>query len=232
MNRYEFMRELEILLSDLSPQERADALNYYNDYFDDAGPDNESNVIKELKSPREVSDKIKDGLNDASKNQGDFTENGFHDSRFTNQDFMTNTNATQNNANTTTYPKKKWKGWQIALMIIVIICALPIIAPIAIGICSLILGAFLTILSVFVTITIGSIALLISGVVVFCVGIATLFHIPFAGIFTMGVGLIIFALGILFGLLTIWIYAKALPACIRGFVALCKLPFKNRRAVA
>ncbi len=31
-----------------------DALNYYNDYFDDAGAENEKNVIDELESPEKV----------------------------------------------------------------------------------------------------------------------------------------------------------------------------------
>ena len=37
MNRDRFMKELEMLLSDISAEERAEALQYYNDYFDDAG---------------------------------------------------------------------------------------------------------------------------------------------------------------------------------------------------
>ena len=34
MNRLEFMSELEKLLSDISENEREEALNYYNDYLD------------------------------------------------------------------------------------------------------------------------------------------------------------------------------------------------------
>ena len=39
MTRTEFMKQLQDLLSDISKNEREEALQYYNDYFDDAGPE-------------------------------------------------------------------------------------------------------------------------------------------------------------------------------------------------
>ena len=59
MNRIEFMEELSGLLQDIPEEDRMDALNYYNDYFDDAGAENEKNVIDELESPEKVAAKIK-----------------------------------------------------------------------------------------------------------------------------------------------------------------------------
>ena len=48
MNREQFIRELERLLKDLPAGEREAAIQYYNDYFDDAGAENEAQVIREL----------------------------------------------------------------------------------------------------------------------------------------------------------------------------------------
>ena len=48
MRREEFMRELEYLLRDIPANEREDALAYYENYFDEAGAENEQQVIKEL----------------------------------------------------------------------------------------------------------------------------------------------------------------------------------------
>ena len=62
MNRNEFMRELELLLADLSQTEKEEALEYYNNYFEDAGPENEEMVIKELGSPAQVAQSIKRDL--------------------------------------------------------------------------------------------------------------------------------------------------------------------------
>ena len=76
MSRWEFMRQLESLLSDISPNEREEALQYYNDYFNDAGRENEQEVIKALGSPEQVAKIVKDGLTD-NLAMGEFTENGF-----------------------------------------------------------------------------------------------------------------------------------------------------------
>lgn len=62
MNRFEYMRRLEALLSDISPNEKEEALTYYNDYFNDAGQENEQQVIKELGSPEQVAVGVKEGL--------------------------------------------------------------------------------------------------------------------------------------------------------------------------
>ena len=41
MSRTEYMRELDALLHGISKEEREEAMQYYNDYFDDAGSENE-----------------------------------------------------------------------------------------------------------------------------------------------------------------------------------------------
>ena len=64
MNRIEFMEELSGLLQDIPEEDRMDALNYYNDYFDDAGAENEKNVIDELESPE------KSGCKDQGRQRG------------------------------------------------------------------------------------------------------------------------------------------------------------------
>ena len=48
MNRKEYMERLEQLLLVLPEEEREEALQYYNDYFDDAGVENEDRVIRDL----------------------------------------------------------------------------------------------------------------------------------------------------------------------------------------
>ena len=48
MNRVDFMNQLERLLQSIAPGERDEALQYYNDYFDDAGKENEQEVIEAL----------------------------------------------------------------------------------------------------------------------------------------------------------------------------------------
>lgn len=67
MNRQEFMRQLEYLLRGIPENEKMDALAYYNNYFDEAGVENEQNVIRELGSPEHVAQTI----------LADFRESGY-----------------------------------------------------------------------------------------------------------------------------------------------------------
>lgn len=78
MDRAEFMRRLTALLNDVPPTEREEAIQYYNDYFDDAGEGNEQGVIASLGSPEDIAKSIKAGLADGDGGSaGEFTESGF-----------------------------------------------------------------------------------------------------------------------------------------------------------
>lgn len=58
MTRTAFLAALEQLLAPLPEAERKDALNYYEDYLDAAGPEKEAQTIAELGTPEEVAHKI------------------------------------------------------------------------------------------------------------------------------------------------------------------------------
>ena len=58
MTRTAFLAALEQLLAPLPEAERKDALSYYEDYLDAAGPENEARAIAELGNPEEVARKF------------------------------------------------------------------------------------------------------------------------------------------------------------------------------
>ena len=58
MTRTAFLAALEQLLAPLPETERKDALSYYEDYLDAAGPEKEAQAIAELGTPEEVAHKI------------------------------------------------------------------------------------------------------------------------------------------------------------------------------
>ena len=62
MTRDAFMRELEYLLQDVQDDEKEEALQYYRDYIDEAGPENEEQVIREFGSPERVAAIIRSDL--------------------------------------------------------------------------------------------------------------------------------------------------------------------------
>lgn len=56
------MNQLESLLQSIPSTEREEAMQYYNDYFDDAGAENEQQVIEALGNPARVAENIKRDL--------------------------------------------------------------------------------------------------------------------------------------------------------------------------
>lgn len=61
MTRQEYMQQLAVLLAAMPEAERRDALDYYEEYFDAAGPEKEAQTIQELGSPQDVAEKIWEG---------------------------------------------------------------------------------------------------------------------------------------------------------------------------
>ena len=58
MNKEQFLLELRKKLNRLPEAEIIEAMSYYEEYFADAGPENEQKVIAELSSPNAVAAKI------------------------------------------------------------------------------------------------------------------------------------------------------------------------------
>lgn len=85
MSYEEFMRELDSLLVGVPAEEREEALQYYSDYFADAGKENEEQVLKELGGPAKVAALIKAGLKGGT-DSGEFTERGYMDAQFVKKD--------------------------------------------------------------------------------------------------------------------------------------------------
>lgn len=63
MNKTEFINKVKQGLDNISKEEQENALRYYVEYFQDAGEENEEEVIKELGTPEEVVTKIKSEMN-------------------------------------------------------------------------------------------------------------------------------------------------------------------------
>lgn len=58
MNKHEYLAELNKELKKLPDEERQNAIQYYMEYFDDAGPENEQRVIMELGHPKDVANTL------------------------------------------------------------------------------------------------------------------------------------------------------------------------------
>ena len=222
MSRKEFMEKLEKLLWNISDSEREEALQYYNDYFDDAGEENEAKVIEELVSPEQVAQKIKAGLSDSSS---EFSEQGYRDTRFEPKDGELSAGQTEKAGR-----KKEGNFWKVLAIVLLCILLLPVILPLCGGLLLAALGIAAGIIAAILGIVVAGFAVLIAGVIVIGVGIAQAFATPPVGIALAGTGCILTALGIVLSLATVWCCVKIVPWLIRGIVGLLSYPFRKAGA--
>ena len=220
MSRTEYMRELDALLHGISKEEREEAMQYYNDYFDDAGSENEEKVIEELGSPAKLAETIRAGINgntDEAESYGEYGERGYQDRRFDSSEYPAE------------MPRKKSSAGKIILIICILLIGLPIVVPTALG---LLLAAF----GVLVALAISAIAIWVAAVATAAVGIllgihgfGQMFYSPALGIGMFGVGCLLLALGAVFTVLIGWGCIKLIPMMFRGLVNLCRRPFQKKR---
>lgn len=257
MNRIEFMTELAALLQDVPEEERRDAMQFYNDYFDDAGVDKESEVISELESPAKVAGKIKADLL-GQQGGGEFTENGYQErsvnlakevpaareGQAAGQDpgnkgysYREDEGSAQGN---TAYSydknpeeKKPWSSnvLKILLIIGIVLVGAPIVIPCAFAIIAVAVSCVVGLFCFFFAIVIGFAAIAIIGVVLVCAGLIALIPEIAVGLALIGTGLILGVIGTVGTLAGVKLCIVMIPGIIRGIVWLCRKPFQ-RKAVA
>ena len=216
MTRAEFMKKLKNLLSDIPEGEREEALNYYEDYFDDAGKENEEEVVCSLGSPEKVAKTIRDGLTDSVCAQGEFSETGYSGYGEEEKDEVI-TYGTPEKQKFSERVKQRGNG-SLILLLILAIFALPILGPIIIGIGSALLGVLAAAVVVLFALVIVGIAFLVAGATVFAAAIGCLFVTPAVAAILLGLSLLLIGIGMLITVLGIWVSTKAVPPVIRGIV--------------
>lgn len=226
MSRAEFMEKLKTLLADIPDGEREEALNYYEDYFEDAGVENEQQVIDSLGSPEKVAKTIKDGLRDVGGDQGEFSENGYSGYGEQDKDEVIQY-GTEGRKKFSDRIKGLGNGGLILLLILAIF-ALPVLGPIVTGIGSALIGILAAVVAVVFVIVIAGIALLVAGASVFAAAIGCLFVTPTVGIMLLGVSILILGIGILVTVLGIWVVKKIVPPVVRWFVRSVRKIFEKK----
>lgn len=223
MNRKKFMHELERLLKDIPAGEREEAIQYYNDYFDDAGEENEARVIEELGSPAQVARTIREGM---SESGGEYTERGYEDERFRNRHEVT-ADHQETEKEKTVQKQANANLWKILCIILLCILLCPIIIPIGVALLAVAAAVVIGIIGIAIASVAAAFALPIAGIATIAFGMYKLFLVPAVGVALGGVGCLLLAVGILVCLFALWIFSKVLPVCIRGMVALIRYPFRK-----
>lgn len=229
MNRVDFMKQLESLLQSIPETEREEALQYYRDYFDDAGEENEQSVIDALGTPAQVAENIKRDLNFSQYAYGD---NGSQYNTESNRAVMEyQDDASQNAAKENTLSKG-----MIALIVVLCILASPLLLGIGAGLVGVLIGIMGALIGIgaawfSLILAFGAVAfaMFVVLMVLIVVGIMCAFHVPLVGMVVLGIGLICGGIGILFMMLTVAMAGIATPAMIRGIVKLFRHFFVKKK---
>lgn len=240
MNKEEFLRELARLLQNIPESERREALQYYEDYFNDAGLENEQKVLEELGTPRKVADNIKDGLlanmdcgeNTASSSIGGETiyQNTAGYRSTAGEQGTTAYQSTAGGQNATVYQtppvqeKEDMPAWAIVLIVIGSIFCFPIIIALA----AVLFAVMSVMFALVIAFGASCVATLVAGFVVTIMGLVHIIVSPYSGMIVAGVGLICFAVGILFMMITVFLCGCAIPAMCRGIAWICRKIFKRK----
>lgn len=199
MTKNEFIAALRAKLSMLSEDEREDAVQFYEEYFDEAGPENEQAVIQELGSPDAVAEKILSG-------EGKVVQRGW-----------------QNGGSTQHPHKKSQKSGNILLWVLLAIITSPIWGTVLM----MLISAMFAVVAVIASVVLMTLALFVASLVSLGVAVWLIPQQPLNGLMVLSVGLIGLGGILVVTPLLMLLVKKGLPALSRGWKKMWNWVKKN-----
>lgn len=206
MNRSEYLRILSERISSLPLDEYSNIMEYYTEYFEDAGEGNDGKVIEELGSPESLAEKI---INES-------TDKNVQGNRYYNmgagQNYNSETGMVYNQNVPNNYMQNQKQGlstgWKVAIAIITF--------PIWIGIVAAIAG-------IIFGFSVATVACFGTGIAVIVAGLSVAAASGGTALLFIGGGLIVItvALGFL----------MAVVGIVSGVIKLLKWIFTNRKQI-
>jgi predicted membrane protein len=188
MTRQEYMEQLKKYLKRLPKEDYENAIEYFSEYFDEAGLQKEQQVMKELGEPKEAARELLLNLLQES------VEND--------QDIVEEKAAVQPEA--ASGGKKRSPG-KIILLAILVLCASPVSLALLVGVLAVLLAVVITATAVIFSLGITSIAATAGGIVTVGFGATLVLKSAAAACMMIGGGFLMAGIGILAGVLTIYI---------------------------
>ena len=206
MNKGEFIEELKKRLEGLPSEEIENAINYYSEYFEDAGIDDEIDVTISLGTAKQVAEQIileysfRNSEELAKVNLSKDNKDEYNTSYFSNEE----------------YDDKKEKKSKLSIILVVILAILasPLLLGLGIGAIGTIFGLVIALFAIVISIISGSGACILGGIIY---AIASMFIVAKAGVPTtilcIGLSLIVIGIGIIF----LWLSIKGVKLLILVF---------------
>ncbi|OCN03544.1 hypothetical protein A4S06_06230 [Erysipelotrichaceae bacterium MTC7] len=141
MTKQQYITKLSYYLRDMDENEYEDAMNYIQEYFEDAGVENEKSVMAELGSPQKLAATLRAEATIKNVNiKREAAENDLKEE------------------------KQKNSTLKTLLIIILGIFALPIALPLAVGMVGLLIGLAASLVALLIALVAGIVALFVVGI--------------------------------------------------------------------
>ncbi|WP_367926318.1 DUF1700 domain-containing protein [uncultured Ruthenibacterium sp.] len=214
MNRAQFLAQLEAELAGLSPVEREEAIKFYVEYLDEAGPDREAQVLEELGSPQKVAAIIRAnlGLSDeeceVENKQSVGPELILDGPEWGQKSYEAHQGANPSYAASSSASSASRKNNNNRLLLVLL---LVFTSPLWIGVLTGLFGAVMGLAGGILGILIGGVSAVIGGVVALVISFAVLFTNPADGMVCIALSMASIALGVLVTSGCIWGIRRFVP---------------------
>ena len=229
MNREEFLTRLEGMLQSISPTEKEEVLQYYRDYFEDAGPENEQSVIEALGDPADIAENIKKDLQGDDGSRATASDhavmeygspeacerdnyNGSPKAGERGNYYDSRTSHADTGYREPVPAEKRMPGWAIVLLTLLIVFA----SPVLIGLLGVLFGLLVTWFALIFSFGVTAAALFAVLFVLIIVGAMCVTLDPLVGLALAGGGLICGGIGLLFLMLTVAMAGILTPGIFSG----------------
>lgn len=223
MNKAEYLEALRKELIALPIEEQTSALQFYADYFDDAGIDQEQSVMAELGSPRELGEYIRSQFSCVPEPVIAKTKS-YTDPRFAKDSDKSKNKSSKNVVKN----ESNANGISLILLILLLAITFPFWFPVVITIGAIILGLTIASIAIGFVGVVVSVAIIAAAVFAFVVSISQFFITPAMGFLGVGTAVMLCGIGLMLGVFGIWLCTKVVPVILRFIVKVLQLPFKSR----
>lgn len=183
MTRQEYMEELKKYLKRLPQEDFDNAIEYFSEYFEEAGPEKEQQVMRELGEPKEAARELfLNLLQESVEKDQDIVE-----------------------GKAPVLKGKRRSPGKIILLVFLVLCASPVSLALLAFVFTVLCAVILTVAAVIFSIGITGIAAIAGGIVTIGVGLSLILKSAAAACMMVGGGFLMTGIGILAGLLTVYI---------------------------
>lgn len=219
MTKNEYLAELKSRLVSLPVEERDAAIRYYHEFFEDAGPGREQEIMDELGSPASLAQNIIDEANHTEESSTEYIPARYGEKAPPPPKRPSPERKAQNSTN------------RSVLWILVILLFSPVLLVVAIVLFCIFIAVLAVVFSLWIACMGIVLGLVLGGIFTVAAGISQLFTSPL-GLAAVGIGLVLIAVGLLAIIPFVFLTTKVFPAVVRGFVNIISTIFNHKKVVA